>query len=74
MKNKAKVLFVLIMAPIILGVQGIVAVAVVSVVISAVVLAVSAALRFARKRGGSPVATSESKQLATEEVSSAEAA
>ena len=73
MKNKAKVLFVLIMAPIILGVQGIVAVAVVSVVISAVVLAVSAVVRFFRKRGSSAV-KSEANQPPNEEVVNAKAA
>jgi hypothetical protein len=63
--KKIKMLFVGIMAFVILGVNGIVAVAVVSVVVGSLV----AAARFISKRLSD---ASESKPLATEEVSDAQ--
>ncbi len=64
MKNKAKILWLSILGMIVLGTRGIAAVA----VVSAVVVAMAAVLRFVSKRGKAAGNASESKQLAIEEV------
>ena len=64
MKNKAKILWLSILGMIVLGTGGIAVVAVVSIV----VMAIAAVLRFVSKRREAAGNASESKQLATQEA------